>query len=348
MVTFVQIRRAFADRFGRRGIGRVEPRRPDCATDTFIATGQSSTGSPTFSQYNDFNPFRPGLDKRASVTHVLEGLYYYNVLKDEMIPWLAKSYEYNSDYTAVTVNLREGVKWSDGEKFNVDDVIYTISMLQANGKGKADLFWADDMARDVKELVRLNDHSLRIELTHPDPRWFFTFFAIRFSNQGIHIVPKHVYATVDPNAMGSFTALDPSKPSWPVGTGAFKVAELNPERIILDRRDDWWGAQTGMRPLPEMKRVIFIPFTTHEQAAQLVANNEVDTILEAHVPVMKNLIARSPKITTFSGRESPYGNIDWWPTSLFFNHDDPQWKDVRIRRAVGTLSQPQADRRFRL
>ena len=49
---------------------------------------------------------------------------------------------------------------------------------------------------------------------------------------------------------------------------------------------------------------------------------------------MKNLIARAPKITTFSGRESPFGNIDWWPTSLFFNHDDPQWKDLRIRRAV--------------
>src|SRR4051812_9188037 len=144
---------------------------PVARTDTFIATGQSSSGSPTFSQYNDFNPFRPGLDKRASVTHVLEGLYYYNVLKDEMIPWLAKSFEYNSDYTAVTVNLREGIKWSDGEKFDVDDVIYTISMLQANGKGKADLFWADDMARDVKNLVRLNDYSVRIELTHPDPRW---------------------------------------------------------------------------------------------------------------------------------------------------------------------------------
>ncbi len=303
--------------------------------DTFIATGQSSTGSPTFSQYNDFNPFRPGLDRRSSVTHVLEGLYYYNVLKDEMIPWLATSYEYNSDYTAVTVNLREGVKWSDGEKFSVDDVIYTISMLQANGKGKADLFWADDMARDIKALVRLSDNSLRIELTHPDPRWFFTFFAIRFASQAIHIVPKHIYETVDPNAMGTFTALDPSKPNWPVGTGAFRVTELKPERIILDRRDDWWGAQVGMRPLPEMKRVIFIPFTTHEQAAQLVANNEVDTILEAHVPVMKNLIARAPKITTFSGRESPFGNIDWWPTSLFFNHDDPQWKDIRIRRAVG-------------
>ena len=84
-----------------------------------------------------------------------------------------------------------------------------------------------------------------------------------------------------------------------------------------------------------MKRVIFVPFTTHEQAAQLISNGEVDTILEAHVPVMKSLLARFPgKITTYSGDKSPYGNIDWWPTSLLFNHTQKQFQDIRIRRAV--------------
>lgn len=310
--------------------------------DTFIATGQTSTGSPTFAQYNDFNPFRPGLDLRSSVTHVLEPLYYYNVLKDQMIPWLATGYKYNDDFTSITVDLRKGVKWNDGEPFNADDVIYTLAMLKKNGEGKRDLDEAVAVARDVKDLVRVDDHTVRIELTHPDPRWFFTFLTLRFT-RGLHIVPEHVYKTVDPNELGSFTALDPSKPGWPVGTGAFRIAEMTPERIILDRRDDWWGVTTGHADAPAMKRVIFIPFTTHEQAAQLLVNQEVDTILEAHVPVMKSLIGRYKQITTFSDREPPYGNIDWWPTSLFFNHDDPQWQDRRIRRAVSLyVNQQQA------
>ena len=84
-----------------------------------------------------------------------------------------------------------------------------------------------------------------------------------------------------------------------------------------------------------MKRVIFVPFTTHEAAAQLIANDSVDTILEAHVAVMKSLLARYPKkITTFSGDKPPYGNTDWWQTSLFFNHAQSQFQDVRIRRAI--------------
>ena len=62
--------------------------------DTLIATGQPSGGAPTFTQYNDFNPLHPGLDLRSSIAFVLEPLFFYSVLDDKMIPWLAESYEY--------------------------------------------------------------------------------------------------------------------------------------------------------------------------------------------------------------------------------------------------------------
>jgi peptide/nickel transport system substrate-binding protein len=157
---------------------------------------------------------------------------------------------------------------------------------------------------------------------------------VRFT-EGMFILPKHVYSATDAAGMAAFTALSPDKLNGPVGTGPFRIASMTPERIILDRRDDWWAAKTGFRALPAMKRVIFVPFTTHEQAAQLISNGEVDTILEGHVPEMKSLLQRFPdRITSFSGNKPPYGNIDWWPTSLLFNHTQKQFQDVRIRRAV--------------
>ena len=223
--------------------------------------------------------------------------------------------------------------------FTADDVVYTIEMLRQNGMGKKDMLRGTALAHDVKEVVKVDDLTVRIDLSNPNPRWFFTFLTIRFT-EGMYIVPKHVYETVDPNDLGSFTAL--GKDGWPVGTGAFKVAEMTPERIILDRRDDWWGAKLGFHRLPAMKRVIFVPFTTHEQAAQLLVSGSVDTILEATVPVMKQLLKKD-YITTFSGKKPPYGNIDWWPTALFFQFLDDQWQDVRIRKAVGLyINQQQA------
>ena len=44
-----------------------------------------------------------------------DGSYYPNVIKD---------YSYNEDYTVWTFNLREGMKWSDGDDFNADDITF--------------------------------------------------------------------------------------------------------------------------------------------------------------------------------------------------------------------------------
>ena len=48
-----------------------------------------------------------------------DGSYYPNVIK---------SYEYNEDYTVWTFHLREGMKWSDGNDFNADDITFWYYM----------------------------------------------------------------------------------------------------------------------------------------------------------------------------------------------------------------------------
>ena len=48
-----------------------------------------------------------------------DGSYYPNVIK---------SYEYNADYTVWTFHLREGMKWSDGDDFNADDITFWYYM----------------------------------------------------------------------------------------------------------------------------------------------------------------------------------------------------------------------------
>ena len=88
---------------------------------------------------------------------------------------------------------------------------------------------------------------MRIELTHPDPRWFFTYMTVRFT-EGMFILPKHIYSATTGRGHGQLHRAVPRLPNGPVGTGPFKIASLTPERIILDRRDDWWGAKTGFRP----------------------------------------------------------------------------------------------------
>src|ERR671929_215151 len=76
-----------------------------------------------------FNPFLMG-NKRTGWHFAFEPLYYYNPWytaevtappglqgKDGETPYLATSYQYNQDFTELTLKLRQGVTWSDGQPF---------------------------------------------------------------------------------------------------------------------------------------------------------------------------------------------------------------------------------------
>lgn len=58
---------------------------------------------------------------------VLEGIIRYNV-DGSYYPNVIKSYEHNDDYTVWTFKLREGMKWSDGDDFNADDITFWYYM----------------------------------------------------------------------------------------------------------------------------------------------------------------------------------------------------------------------------
>ncbi len=306
--------------------------------DTLVI--ESFPAGTSFKNYNNMNPYGVGNDIRNHVIYFLEPLFYWNQLTNETIPVLATDSSFSSDFKTVTVSLRKGAAWSDGKPFTADDVVYTFEMLRKNGEGKKDLINATLVADAVKQTIKVDDQTVRFELTRGDPRFVLRMLAVSFVS-GVYPLPKHVYETVaDP---ANFTFYDPAK-GLPIGTGPYKVAASQPERIILDRRDDWWGAKPGVwgtqqgkfyTDLPAPKRLITIPRMEMQQSAQALLTGQVDWIVAASPAIIKTMISQSPKsITTFTGDKPPYGYTDYWTTALFFNHDDPRFQDVRVRRAM--------------
>jgi len=58
---------------------------------------------------------------------VMESIIHYNI-DGTYYPNVIKSYEHNDDYTVWTFHLREGMKWSDGDDFNADDITFWYYM----------------------------------------------------------------------------------------------------------------------------------------------------------------------------------------------------------------------------
>ena len=79
----------------------------------------------------NYNPYSMATRLPSVQDFIFEPLFIFNTLKNAEPNYrLATGYTYSDDLKSVTVKLREGVKWSDGEAFDAKDVKFTYDLLK--------------------------------------------------------------------------------------------------------------------------------------------------------------------------------------------------------------------------
>lgn len=295
---------------------------------TLILAARSA--GPEFQAVGVANPYMAGEVTNIGPHLVHEPLFFLNTLRDQLIPWLATGYEYGPEFRTLTLRLREGVTWSDGTAFTAEDVAFTLNLLAENGRGRRDLQHAVAVASFVQRAEARGAGEVVIGFSQPAPRFVQEFLAWHFG-RGLTMLPAHVFRQVPDPA--SFTFFDVAR-GWPLSTGPYRLVRWTSTEVMLDRRDDWWAARTGFARLPHPQRVLSVPFVSNDRSAQLLVANQVDVNRGHPTALVRRVLEQNAAVTTFSGRVAPYGNIDWWPTSLFFNNQAEPFTDVRVRRAM--------------
>jgi peptide/nickel transport system substrate-binding protein len=134
------------------------------------------TEAPVYRNIGLANPYSVNNeDYRGSIINMFEPLFYFNSMTNKVIPWIGTDYNYDPDYTSITVKLHDGVTWSDGKPFTADDVVYTLNMLIANGNGKKDLVYATNLADDVKAVTKIDRLTVKIDFKRADPRFAYKY-----------------------------------------------------------------------------------------------------------------------------------------------------------------------------
>ena len=216
---------------------------------------------------SNLNLYAPGVSRSDTGLHqmIYEYFFYYNLQTGEFVPWLAEDYTYNDDFTAITVNLRDGITWSDGEAFTADDVVFTYDLLLAN----PGMVWAEEVANRVESVEAADDLTVTFNLTESNPRYHLNreaFPAVGIWG-GITILPQHVWEGENPL---TFT----NNP--PIGTGAFTLANASQNVMSYERRDDWWGTEAfGVTPAPRVVNFQHVGPST--SVALALAANELDS-----------------------------------------------------------------------
>jgi peptide/nickel transport system substrate-binding protein len=293
---------------------------------TLISVGGGGEAPLQFTDYQSMNPYYLAHISSHGAQVVYEPLYFYSYMRDEEIPWLATKYQYNKDFTNLTITLRSGVKWSDNVDFTADDVAYTLTMLRDHSP---DLRYSTDMKQWVKDAVAVDKLTVRITFTKPNTRFMFDYLT-NHQDIGIWIVPKHIWEKNDPT---KFSNYDIEK-GWPVLTGPYKLHLSTADQTVWDLRDDWWAAKTGFHALPKVERLIFLPAFDETKHSQMMINNEVDLSLTLSPENIQKVLKANPKVSTFSHDKPPFGYKDWWPTSLGFNCSEPPFNDPDVRWAI--------------
>ena len=276
--------------------------------------------------WNLWNPYNLGANHQNGPGIFYEPLAYYSAFADKMIPWLATSWQYTPDYKQLTIKLRSGIKWSDGQPFTAEDVAFTFNTLRDLGPK---VRWGVDVQQFVDEAKALDDTTVQINFKIPAPRFFY-FVTYKY-DIGVYIVPKHIFQGQD---WSTFTAFDLDK-DWPVTTGPWKVVYSSPQQKVIDRRDSWWAVDQGLvKAMPQVERIIYLPFTSEEQVAQQLISNDVDCSLDLRPLTIETVLQQNPKIITHTYKDPPYGYEDWWPTSLYVNCEREPYNDKDVRWAL--------------
>ena len=162
-----------------------------------------------------FNPFN-GSVTGLSVGIFYEPLVYDNLLTDKKTNWLASGYEWSPDNKTLTFTIRSGVKWSDGQDFSADDVLYTFNLIKQHPELDLQSVWTV-----LSSVTKSGTDKVVMTFANSAVPYFFPI-----ADQ-VSIVPQHIWSAIkDP--VGDSIAN-------PIGTGPFTLGQCTPQNITYTR-----------------------------------------------------------------------------------------------------------------
>ena len=184
---------------------------------------------------------------------------------------LARSWTLSDDGRTFVLELRRDVRFSDGEPFDADDVVFSFRAAQdeAVGSSNYDLLVLDGEPIQVR---RLDTHTVEFELPRPRAVGDRIF-------DSVPILPSHLLQeSYEQGALPEAWRLD-TAPERIAGLGPFRLKSYAPaDRLVLERNPYYWKTDVNGIPLPYLEEVVFLIVPSQEAQILRFQGGELDTV----------------------------------------------------------------------
>ena len=265
---------AWMDKFVEDGtLPPVEERLPE-EPQVFIASGMSVGLGEYGGVWRDFSAVPTegwnngagqiqgwfGINFIYQESLVKSGPMFMRKDKAEPFPNLAKSWEWSEDGKVLTMHLIKGAKWSDGDPFDAEDVIFTWEdlILDPNvNSWTSRTTWQID-GEDIT-LEAIDDYTLKWTFPKPFPVvYLFNMDFQDFAVSPAHwLKPKHPKYNPDMDYVGFENCMPPN--DLPVPTmGPWVPVEYKTDEFLVMRRNPYyWKVDESGKQLPYLNEVTF-------------------------------------------------------------------------------------------
>ena len=249
-------------------------------------------------------------------------------------PALAKSWKASSDGLDYTLTLRQGLRFSDGEPLDAEDVLFTLRVYLDEGvhAPQRDLLIVGGKPITV---TKINAQTLVFHFAKPYGVGERVF-------DGLAILPRHLLEkTYQEGKLGQIGSLSTPANQW-AGLGPFRLKEyVAGQRLILERNPYYWKTDTQGHRLPYLNELVFLFVPSADAQVLRFQSGETD--------VISRLGAEN--FSVLARQQRGYTMADAGPgleyNFLFFNLNDlgdktapetarkQKWfRDVQFRQAV--------------
>ena len=273
---------------------------------------------------------------REVIGRMIGDLVHINRVTQQTEPALASSWKLSKDGRSFTVNLRRGIRFSDGRPFTADDVVFSIHLYldEKVHSPNRDLLIIGGKPISV---VKIDDHIVRFEMSQP-------YAAAERIFDSVAILPQHLLQkNYD---QGSFTQAFTlnTAPDAIAGLGPFRLKQYLPgQRLVLERNPYYWKADRNNHRLPYLDEIAFL-FVGNEDAQILRFQSGETTVISRFSPDSFSAMAREQQNRGYElldlGPSLEYNflffNLNDLPTDKFpyISREQMWFRDLKFRQAV--------------